>query len=116
MLITGRVVDDISGNAIPFATVEAWAGNVRLNATAADDSGYFSLDVPGSPDILKFSSASYIARSYNWPDTAGKYIFSLLPNVVEGENVTVTATLNKKNSGVLWVLGLIAVGLLLNRR
>lgn len=111
MLIQGIVNDGDNGVPVARASVEAWTGNLRISSTVADDNGVFSLDVPGSPDLIKITSASFSPGNFAWPAHSGNPVYTIYPNVVEGENVVVTAT--KKKKPALWVVGLMLAAALL---
>lgn len=101
MQIEGFVINEVTGDPVPAATVEAWSDNLRLSAIAANDNGFFVLDIPGTPSELRFSSASFFPAAYKYPDAAGINEFELSPRVVEGEPVVVTATKKKNKNGLL---------------
>jgi len=108
MTIQGSVTNGIDGSAVAGASVQAWQGNLMLGGVAADAGGLFSLTVPGTPDKLRISSASYIAQEFVYPGSSDTSRYSLYPNVVEGDNVVITSVRKKKFP---WLL-LVAAGVL----
>jgi len=95
--ISGRVLNWNTIEPVPGATVELWAGNVRLTSAAANNEGTFSLSTNGVPDSLKISSAGYITRQFGFAEYESFWTFFLQPNYREGETPVVYATLKKKS-------------------
>lgn len=92
---------------VPGATVELWAGNVRLNAVAANNEGLFSISTNAVPDSLKITSAGYESRIFGFAEYEDFWTFFIKPIYREGETPVVYATIKKSN------VGLIAIALLL---
>ena len=115
MTIQGTVYNESNGQPVEGATVEAWAGNLRIGATAADDMGRFTLELLGTPTELRFSSASFVPVIYKYPEAAGLSSFVLPPNVVEGEPVVIKSKREKKNGLLWWIVAAGAVLYLSNK-
>lgn len=113
MEIKGRVIDELSGSAIPGATVEAWSGSVMLNRVAADNSGYFSFTVSSAPDNLLITSATTVPVKFT--DYLTRAIFPTVRNVIEEGGVFIKSTI-KKSSEIWWGVALLAILYLLNKK
>ena len=106
--ISGRVLDWVTIEPLPGATVSLLAGNITLTSGAADREGIFNLSTSAVPDSLKIESVGYTTRIFGFAEYESFWTFFLQPTFREGETATVYATLKKTS----W-LPLLAIGLLL---
>lgn len=114
MIYQGRVIDTETGEPVPGATVELWAGDLMLLRGAADQSGFYSLVTQSTPDTIRISSASYIPQETAVNNSGAVVVYELQKNIVEGEPVIVTAKIKKP---VLWLAAaLVVVVLALNSK
>jgi hypothetical protein len=116
--ITGRVLDWITITPVPGATVELWAGNVKLKSVAADNNGTFELSTTAVPDHLQISSAGYTTRTFGFAEYENFWTFFIQPNYREGETPIVYATIPKKKNwlGVALLIGIIILAKKKNRK
>jgi len=111
--ITGRVLNWVTIEPVPGATVELWAGNLKLKSAAADSEGIFNLSTTAVPDSLQITSVGYISRRFGFAEYENFWTFFLQPNIKDIEGATVYATLKKTN---WWPLAMIGLLLLISKK
>lgn len=113
MVFTGKVVDAITYEPLPGATVELWYKNVLLTRGMAAANGVFSLTAAATPDRVVITNASYNSYQHPYNEVADDNLFPLERNVVEGAQVIVESVI-KNVPWWAWVLGGLAFLLLVN--
>lgn len=125
MIILKKVVDSLTGNPIPYASVELIdTDGIFLGAgTTADVAGNFALDSlmikPGT--FLKITSSGYngAAFSYDQFSVDKNAAFALTQNTIELPEIVVTAAkkaIDKNKTLIFAGLGILAVYLLSKKR
>lgn len=125
MIILKKVVDDLTGNPIPYASIELIDNNgVFLGAgTTADVAGNFALDSlmmkPGT--FLKITSSGYNGAAFSFEQYSidKNAAFALSRNNIELPEVVITAAkraIDKNKTLIFAGLGILAVYLLSKKR
>lgn len=91
MKYSAQVIDLDTMEAVPNATVELWYNNILLRRILASKNGSFAFDVTAIPDQVRVSSASYKPASFPFSQVQDDSYLPMEKNIVEGENVIVTA-------------------------
>lgn len=108
---SGSVIDSVTGEPIPGATVTIFAGATPLHSVAASVNGKFNLS--GAADTIVITSASY--KDMIWPASPFQHVFELEPNDQTLDTVTLPGSPAKKQN-YSWALLLLLIPLLSKKK
>ena len=95
MIKTGQIINTVTGEGIPYASVELTdaAGSYMGYGVTADGKGFFTMDAPFGPGtFLRVTSAGgYSPVSLKYPDYLGEDVYFMTPAAVTLDPVVVTA-------------------------
>lgn len=84
--LQGKVIDEVSGLGIPFASVGVLGTN---NVTVSNENGEFILKTPLFPTKIRCSHVSYLVSEISLNDASAQLIFKLKPASISLNEVTV---------------------------
>lgn len=113
MLYAARIVDAVTLQGLPGATVELWVDNLMLVRGASDNQGYVTLSSGTVPKQLRISNVGYQSRTIPFVQAQDESLFALQRDVKELPNVIIDSM---KTKPAYWLLGMLAFLLLVKRR
>lgn len=114
VLISGQVVDDNTGERLPYATI-SWLNNNKLDGVVTNASGSYSLSVFPTSNQLKLSvsyvgySTASVVLDVDQTNGYSDLSFRLKPNVIQGQEVIINDYLGYNPSDTLYT-GMIDAG------